>query len=75
MSLWDKRRNCEWKAEWMMFADDTALVGDGEEKLQRLVKESGDAWTRRKLTVNVSTSKTVKMRTFLDDARCEVANS
>ena len=56
MSLWDKSRNCEWKAEWMMFADDTALVEDSEEKLQRLMKEFGDACKRRKLTVNVSKS-------------------
>ena len=31
VSLWVKSRNCEWKAEWMMFAGDTALVGDSEE--------------------------------------------
>ena len=61
VSLWDKSRNCEWKAEWMMFADDTALVGDSEEKLQRLVKEFGDACTRRKLTVNVSKSKIMRI--------------
>ena len=43
MIMWDKGRNCEWKAGWMMFADDTVLGGDSEEKLQRLVKEFGDA--------------------------------
>merc|ERR1712002_174354 len=28
VTLWDARRNCEWKVEWLMFADDTVLVGD-----------------------------------------------
>ena len=40
-TLWDARRNSEWKVEWLMFADDTVLVGDSEEKLERLVQEFG----------------------------------
>ena len=38
-TMWDARRNCEWKVEWLMFADDTVLIGDSEEKLERLVHE------------------------------------
>ena len=34
-TLWDARRNCEWKVEWLMFADDTVLVGDSKEKLEK----------------------------------------
>ena len=55
--LWDERRNCEWKVEWFIFADDTLLVGDSEEKLDELVKEFGNVSNRRKLTVNVGKSK------------------
>ena len=32
-TMWDARRNYEWKVEWLMFADDTVVVGDSEEKL------------------------------------------
>ena len=83
VSLWDKDRNCEWQAEWMMFADDTVLVGDSEEKLQRLVKEFGDACKRRKLTVNVNKSKVMRIDSknegdvsvSMNDARMEVVDS
>ena len=83
MSLWGKSRNREWKAEWMMFADDTALVGDSEEKLQRLVKEFGDVCTRRILTVNVSKSKIMRIDSkndgdvtiSMDGARMETVDS
>ena len=43
-SMWDARRNREWNMEWMMFADDTVLVGDSEQKLQKLVKEFGSVY-------------------------------
>ena len=59
--LWDERRNCEWKVEWFMFADDTLLVGDSEEKLDELVKEFGNVCNRRKLTVNVGKSKVMRI--------------
>ena len=34
----------------LLFADDTALVADSEEKLRRLVSEFGGVWERRKLS-------------------------
>ena len=37
----------------LLFADDTALVADSEEKLSRLVSEFGRVYERRKLRVNV----------------------
>ena len=37
----------------LLFADDTALVADSEEKLCRLVCEFGRVCKRRKLRVNV----------------------
>ena len=37
----------------LLFADDTALVADSEEKLCRLVGEFGSVCKRRKLRVNV----------------------
>ena len=41
VTLWDERRNIEWKVEWVMFADYTVLLGDSEEKLERLIQELG----------------------------------
>ena len=41
----------------LLFADDTALVADSEEKLCRLVSEFGRICERRKLGVNVGKSK------------------
>ena len=35
-----------------MFADDTVLLGDSEEKLERLVQEFGSVCRRRKLSMN-----------------------
>jgi len=54
--MWDDRRNREWKVEWLMFSDDTVLVGDSEQKLQKLVKDFGSVCKRRKLVVNVGKS-------------------
>ena len=36
VTLWDERRNIEWKVDWLMFADNTVLLGDGEKTLERL---------------------------------------
>ena len=52
VTLWDERRNIEWKVDWLMFADDTVLLGDSEEKLERLVQEFGRVCRRRRLSVN-----------------------
>ena len=41
----------------LLFADDTVLVPDSEEKLCRLVSEFGRVYERRKLRVNVGKSK------------------
>ena len=41
VKMWDARRNSEYLVKWLMFADDTVLVGDSEEKLGRLVQEFG----------------------------------
>ena len=37
----------------LLFADDTALVADSEEKLCRLVSEFGEVCERRKLRIKV----------------------
>ena len=55
--LQNERRNIEWKVDWLMFADDTVLLGDSEEKLERLVQEFGKVCQRRKLPVNETKSK------------------
>ncbi len=42
-----------WELSQLLFADDTALVADSEEKLRRLVTEFRGVCGRRKLRVNV----------------------
>merc|ERR1712002_424994 len=59
--LWDARRNCGWKVEWLMFAGDTVLVGDSKEKMERLVQEFGSVCRRWKLTVNAGKSKVMRI--------------
>ena len=44
----------------LLFADDTALVADSEEKLCRLVSEFGGVCERRMLRVNVGKSKVMR---------------
>ena len=44
----------------LLFADDTALVADSEDKLCRLVSEFGRVCKRRKLRVNVCKSKVMR---------------
>ena len=44
----------------LLFADDTALVTDSEEKLCRLVSKFGRVCERRKLKVNVGRSKVMR---------------
>ena len=44
----------------LLFADDTALVADSEEKLCRLVSEFGRVCERRKLIVNVGKRKVMR---------------
>ena len=47
--------------EWLMFADDTVLVSDTEEKLERLVQEFSSVCRRWKLTVNKSKSNVMRI--------------
>jgi len=60
-------RGCEmvhgnetWHLSQLLFADDTALVADSEERLSMLVKEFGRVCDRRKLNVNVGKSKVMR---------------
>ena len=61
MTLRDEGRNIEWKVDWSMFAEDTVLLGDSEEKLERLIQEFGRLCRRRKLPVNETKSKIMKI--------------
>lgn len=49
-----------WVLSMLLFADDTVLVADSEEKLQCLVTEFGRVCKRRKLKVNVGKSKVLR---------------
>ena len=46
-----------------LFADDTSLVADSEEKLCRLLSEFGRVCERRKLRVNVGKGKVMRCST------------
>ena len=50
----------------LLFADDTALVADSEEKLCRLVSEFGSVSERRKLRVNVDKCKVMRCSRYGD---------
>ena len=50
VTLWDERKkNIEWKVDWLMFADDTVLLGDSEEKLETLAQEFGRVLSKEKV--------------------------
>ncbi|TOF75158.1 hypothetical protein CGJ15_27085, partial [Vibrio parahaemolyticus] len=56
----------------MLFADDSVLLGDSEEKLQRLVDEFGSVCKRRKLKVNTGKSKVMRITKRLGDERLDI---
>ena len=56
----------------LLFADDTALVADSEEKLCRLVSEFGRVCKRRKLTVNAGKSKVIRCSRYGNGDRMHV---
>ena len=49
-----------WELSQLLFADDTVLIADSEEKLCRLVSEFGKVCDRRKLRVNAGKSKVMR---------------
>ena len=56
----------------LLFADDTALVADPEEKLCRLVGEFGRVYERRKLKANVGKSKVMRCSWYGNGSRMHV---
>ena len=56
----------------LLFADDTALVADLEEKLCRLVSEFFRVCERRKLTVNVGKGKVMRCSRYGNGGRIHV---
>ena len=62
----------KWELSQLLFADDTALVADSEEKLCSLVSEFGRVCDRRKLHVNVRKSKVMKCSRNEDGVRMNV---
>ena len=56
----------------LLFADDTLLVADSEEKLCRLVCEFGRVCERRKLRVNVGKSKVMRCSRYGNGERMHV---
>ena len=51
----------DWEMGQCLFADDTVLMADSEEKLQNVVNEFGVVCHKRKLKVNVGKSKVMKV--------------
>ena len=56
----------------LLFADDTALVADSEEKLCRLVSEFGRVCEKRKMRVNVGKSKVMMCSRYSNGDRMHV---
>ena len=56
----------------LLFADDTALVADSEERLCRLVSEFGRIRQRIKLRVNVGKSKVMRCSRYYNGGRMSV---
>ena len=54
----------------LLFADDTALVADSEEKLCRLVSVFGRVCERRKLKVNVGKSEVMRCSRYVISIEC-----
>ena len=54
----------------LLFADDSALVADSDEKLCRLVSEFGRVCERRKLTVNVGKSEVMRCSRYEMGVEC-----
>ena len=54
----------------LLFADDTALVADSEEKLCRFVSEFGRVCERRKLRVNVGKRKVMGAPSMVMGTEC-----
>ena len=60
------------KINHLLFADDTALVADPEEKLCRLVSEFGRVCERRKLIVNEGKNKVTRCSRYGNGGRIHV---
>ena len=56
----------------LLFGNDTALVADSEEKLDRLVSEFSRVCKRRKLRVNVGKSKVMRCSKYGNGDRMHV---
>ena len=55
----------------LLFADETSLVADSEEKLGRLVSEFGRVCERRKLRLNVGKSKVMRCSRYGNQNACD----
>ena len=63
---------CKFEISQQLFADDTVLVADSEEKLCRLVSEFGRVCERRKLRVNVGKSNVLRCSRYGNGGRMHV---
>ena len=60
------------KINQLLFADDTALLADSEEKLSKLVSEFGRVRERRKMRLNVGKSKVMRCSRYGNGDRMHV---
>ena len=65
---------CWFEIYQLLYADDTALVADSEEKLCRQVSEFGRVCERRKFRVNVGKSKVIRCSRYGNGARMLILN-
>ena len=72
---WERAQTaeCKWfEIRQRLFADDSSLMADSEEKLCRLVSECGRVCERRKLRVNVGESKVMRCSRYGNGGRMHV---
>ena len=62
----------DWRLNQLLFADDTVVVADSEEKLGQLVTEFGRVCERRKLRVNVGKSNVMRCTRYENGTRLNV---
>ena len=71
LKLVDREGN-DWEMNQLLFADDTVVMADSEEKLCQLVSEFGRVCEKRKLRVNVGKSKVMRCTRNEGSARLNV---
>src|SRR5215469_17676938 len=61
LNLLSERGGIQWRVNMLLYADDTVLMGETEELLQRLVTSFDRICRKRKVRINVDKSKVMRV--------------